>query len=445
MDKKVVESLLLLGKKSTMKHQKLFAIKLEDLPVEVLLKVFNFLELIDLYRCGQVSKRLKSVSLVESLWQKVILLNNTRPEKTTVAINLVEKMLERGCKTLCLKRCKITGGYLDRKEVKARSTLCYYHYKYGKKALKCRRRNSDGISCSMHESWAAKNKNHSCSDDCLLDDYLKIDEKTGSSQFINLDLYQCEFTKGSLETLLSSSHSLKKFSLTERNICLLDNDILHNFYSQNGQTLQTLNLAFTAVLDCYHIKLIVKNCIGLKEVDLSDCRISDYCIHLLVNGLTKNIEKVGLACSNSVTDASIGILVSRCNKIKSLNLAFNYITDNSLTSIKENLEYTLEELDVSGCQNIPHTKLLEMRSMQKLKVLNYFNPRDCNYEDEVVLLSYPKIIENDYEDLKRNLPQLTNNNPWEKWKAWHVGASLYFFERRKHLWEIRGRPGPNWV
>ena len=146
MDKKEVESLLLLGKKSTMKHQKMFAIKLEDLPVEVLLKVFNYLELIDLYRCGQVSKRLKSVSLVESLWQKVILLNDTRPEKTTVSLNLVEKMLDRGCKILCLKRCKITGAYLDRKKGKARSTLCYYHDKYGKKAVKCRKRNADGIS-----------------------------------------------------------------------------------------------------------------------------------------------------------------------------------------------------------------------------------------------------------------------------------------------------------
>ena len=334
MVEKVVESL---AKESTMKHQKLFATELEDLPVEVLLKVFNFLELIDLHRCGQVSKRLKSVSLVESLWQKVILLNNTRPEKTTVSINLLEKMLDRACKTLCLKRCKITGAYL-----------------------------------------------RPIFDDCLLVNYIKIDEKLGPSQLIDLDMYQCEFTNDSLETLLSSSHSLKKLSLTEHNINLLDYDILRTFYSQNGQTLQTLNLAFTHVLDWLHIELIVKCCNGLKEVDLSDCRLSDHCIHLLVNGLTKNIEKVGLACSSSVKDASIRILVSRCNKIQSLNLAFNYITDNSLSSIKENLEYTLEELDVSGCRNISDAKLLEMRSMQKLRVLNCFNPtkaRDCNYED----------------------------------------------------------------
>ena len=371
MGEKVVESL---AKQSTVKHQKLFTIELEDLPVEVLLKVFNFLELLDLNRFGQVSKILKSVSLVESLWQRVILLNNTRPKMTTVSINLVEKIFDRGCKTLSLKRCSITGAYLRH-----------------------------------------------IFDNQLMVNYIKIDEKPDPSQLINLDLYQCEFTNGSLETLLSSSHSLKKLSLTEVNINLIDYDIFHTFYSQNGQTLETLNLAFTHVIDCFHIELLVKNCNGLKEVDLSDCRLSDHCIHLLVNGLTKNIEKVGLACSSSVRDASIRILVSRCNKIKSLNLAFNYITDNSLTSIKKNLEDTLEELDISGCRNIHDTKLFEMRSMPKLKVLNYFIlcARDCNYED-----------------LKKNLPQLTNNNPWEKWKAWHVDSSNSFFERRKRLTEI---------
>ena len=372
MGEKVVESL---AKQSTVKHQKLFTIELEDLPVEVLLKVFNFLELLDLNRFGQVSKILKSVSLVESLWQRVILFNNTRPKMMTVSINLVEKIFDRGCKTLRLKRCSITGAYLRH-----------------------------------------------IFDNQLMVNYIKIDEKPDPSQLINLDLYQCEFTNGSLETLLSSSHSLKKLSLTEVNINLIDYDIFHTFYSQNGQTLETLNLAFTHVIDCFHIELLVKNCNGLKEVDLSDCRLSDHCIHLLVNGLTKNIEKVGLALTSSVSDSSITTLVSRCKKITSLNLAFNYISDNSLTSINRNLKNTLEELDITGCWSITDTKLLEMRSMPKLKVLNYFKKwvrdRNCNYEN-----------------LEKNLPQLTNTNTLEKWNIWHINTSESFFGRRKWLVE----------
>ena len=325
--------------KSTMKQHKLSTIQLDDLPIEVLLNVLNFLELPDINRFGQVSKRLKSASLVDSLWQKIILINKT------MSNNLVEKALDRGCKTLCLKSCRLTEA----------SHLLSTFDKSG----------------------------------------IKEDKNPVSSQLINLDLYNCDFTHGFLQTLLLSSHSLKTFSLTDYNISRFSNSVLRMFYIQNGQTLQTLNLAFTRVVSFEHIELIVKHCTGLKEVDFSDCCLSSLSVNFLVEGITKNIEKFGLAycgLGRSAIDHYINILVSRCNKIKSLNIALNSITDETLTSIMENLKNTLEELDIGTCCNITDSKLLEMKSMPKLKVLNYFNPWDSNYED-----------------LKNNLPQLNYN------------------------------------
>ena len=353
---------------SNRKRQKLSTTQLEDLPVEVLIIVLNFLELPDLNRVGQVSKRLNSICHVESCWQKTILGSNTRPEKTTVPIQLVKKILNRGCRTLSLKRCKLTGG-------------SYLHS--------------------------------------------KADEKLGSSQLINLDMYQCEFPNGFLETLLSSSHSLKTFSLMDHNINRFFfpylSPLINTFYIQNGQTLQILNLAFTQVVSWKHIELIVKNCTGLKEVDFTDCSLSYKALRLLVNGITKNIEKIGLAlcgAGRGGIDGYIKILVSRCNKIKSLNLAMSSsITNKSLTSIMENLKNTLEELDITCCGKITDTKLLEMRSMPKLKVLNYFKKWDPN----------------NYEDLKKNLPQLTNYNPKKKWKGWQerLFMNYSYYEQRK--------------
>ena len=49
--------------------------QLEDLPDEVILNVLNFLELSDLIRCGLVSKRFRSLSFIESLWQKMDISN----------------------------------------------------------------------------------------------------------------------------------------------------------------------------------------------------------------------------------------------------------------------------------------------------------------------------------------------------------------------------------
>lgn len=44
---------------------------------------------------------------------------------------------------------------------KVLSSLCYYHYKYGNKAIKCKKRNAEGISCPMHEKLLARMANRS--------------------------------------------------------------------------------------------------------------------------------------------------------------------------------------------------------------------------------------------------------------------------------------------
>ena len=290
---------------STIKRQKLPPLQLEDLSDEVILNILSFLELPDLNRFSQVSKRLR--------------------------------ILYRSCKNLCIKRCRLTGA-------------------------------------------------------TYLQDWIE-----------NLELYQCDFTYGVLEALMSSSHSLKKFSLTNYTKYNLFHRNLHTFYSRNGKTLRTLNLAFTSILDEKHMDIIVKNCTGLKEVDFSNCHLSSESLNSLVEGITKNIEKVSLASSSSVRDASIRVLVSGCKKIKYLDLSLNSITNHTLINLQKNLKYTLEELDIGECHKITDTKLLQIVSMPKLKVLNCF-----------------KLLEhNVYEDLKKNLPQLTYNNPREKWKGWH--------------------------
>ena len=180
--------------------------------------------------------------------------------------------------------------------------------------------------------------------------------------------------------------------------------------NQSGQTLQTLDLNGTNGIGIYQyflpqdILLIVKNCVSLKEVDFSGCQLFGLCMELLVKNLSPNVEKLALA-SNYPTDEHIIALVSRCKRITSLNLAYtDMLTNNSLTSIMENLKLTLEELYIScraGQQNITFPKFLEMKSMPKLKALNYcFN--NCTNQ----VASYIEMPQEVYEELKKTLPQL---------------------------------------
>ena len=108
---------------------------------------------------------------------------------------------------------------------------------------------------------------------------------------------------------------------------------------QNGRTLQILDLTFMKIrkdpLTSDDIQLIVDNCVNLKEVDFTGCRLSENCVEILVNNISQNVEKLGLDGPGiHAEDKHIVALVSRCKKLTSLNLAYGEkLTDISLTSI----------------------------------------------------------------------------------------------------------------
>ena len=354
---------------------------LEDLPDEVILNVLNFLQLPDLIHCGLVSKRIRSVSFIESLWQKIDILNSDYSMKT-VSIDLVKRIINRGCKSLSLKRCNLTG------KLKCLDFDSNFWTDYDEKIMKMVSQVKNPVvpttpsvlsyaQVSAQTQWIFDSRSD-FSDfeskyrkDRNLAKEIITETKMGGSRLISLDLIQCVVTP-------------YMFPI----IC-----------NQNGQNLQTLDLTFTIIKPC-DLMHIVTNCVGLKEVDFSGCRLSKNCMDLLVNNLSPNVEKLGLgAFGIDAKDKHIVALVSRCNKITSLNLAFRaMLSDVSLTSIMENLRFTLEVLDVDYCQNLTNTKLIEMRSMPQLKVLNYSMPQGH------------------YEKLKMHLPQLTNDNFWrQKW------------------------------
>ena len=72
------------------------------LPDEVILKIFNYLDIIDLIHCGQVSKRFREISQDETL-QKLNL------DEREVPSNFLKLLISRGLKYLSFFRAKAIG------------------------------------------------------------------------------------------------------------------------------------------------------------------------------------------------------------------------------------------------------------------------------------------------------------------------------------------------
>ena len=293
-------------------------LSLEDLPDELIIKVFSSLETRDLICLGQLSTRIRAISHDEQFWKKMNLYLKSIPARfLKIAIN-------NGCKYLSLCPNQVDGNLgLDQA-----SSLIYLKVQQPKRDYRLQ----------MH--------------------FTKFSEFQKSKNF--------------LEELLSSCHSLQKLSM---NSVTLHFDEVYTICNQNGRTLQILNLSGCQIVGSWEFELklvqtIVRSCTNLKEVNFDSTNLAEEAIQYLVENITPSIELLSLNYVVRVSDEHIKILVNRCHQLKTLNLAHTFaISTGSLNAIIENLKPSLERLDVSGTQLINPWNYLDLRAMPKLQIL----------------------------------------------------------------------------
>ena len=75
-----------------------------DLPNEIILKVLSYTEITDVLRCGQVSKRITTISNDKSLFQIVNLSGKY------VTTDFLVTVLKKGCRSLDISNCSLWGN-----------------------------------------------------------------------------------------------------------------------------------------------------------------------------------------------------------------------------------------------------------------------------------------------------------------------------------------------
>ena len=211
--------------------------------------------------------------------------------------------------------------------------------------------------------------------------------KCNASQLKYLDLSLCESSHQVFDDLLSSCHSLEKLALDNQGH--LHNDLVKTMCRQFGATLQVLDLSKCNVnvknmepMSLEIIQLMIDNFSQLKEVNFRDTYLSEQSLDYVSNNLSETTVKVGFSGQRNFINTHVAALVKRCNKLTSLDLSrCDRIANISLDNIIESLKLSLEELNISGT-NIDATKILELQSMSRLKLLICM---DFEFEDIAVL------------------------------------------------------------
>ena len=247
--------------KITKEDQKVLStLQFEDLPNELITHLFSYLNIVDLLKCGQVSKRFRAISNDDNLWPKK--LNLCRKK---VPVGFLQKLLDSGCKYLSLSEAVLEGN-------------------------------------------------------------LNL-TKPSRLKYLNLSSFgQDLFSKKNAETILESCYSLQNLSLSKFQ---LSSKLISITCLQNCKTLKVLDLSKCTFLESDFfedssemgcIRQIVENCTELKELSLHTTNLCLKSIDFLVSNLTSNIEKLDLFDQSLLRYRHVKKLVTRCNKIKKLNV-----------------------------------------------------------------------------------------------------------------------------
>ena len=227
------------SKDLTTSPQTFSTLSLNDVPDEVILRVFSNLEIKDFIRCGQVSKRIRAISQDQSLWLKINLYENK-----SVATGFLEYVLNNGCKYLGLGFTQI--GQIDGESLKCNSSQ-----------LKC-------LDLSFCQS------SRQVFDD-LLSSCHSLEKLSLASQchiMLNKDLVKtmCHQFGATLQVLNVS-----------------------NCYRPNME-----------IMDLEMIQLLIDSFSQLKEVNFGNTYLSEESLDYVCNNLGENIVKLGL-CNQART------------------------------------------------------------------------------------------------------------------------------------------------
>ena len=300
--------------------------KFEALPTEVILHVFSYLKIVDLVKCGQVSKRFSVVSNDEQyLWPKKLNLCYKK-----VPVGFLQKLLESGCEYLSLSEAILKGTL----NLQKTSRLKYL-----------------SLSGCVFE-WNKENPEKMLESNCSLEK-LSLSKFHLSSNLINI-------------ISLQNGKTLRVLDLSKCTFCTNEKNCTHFCLGHSGQWTSITRQSF---------KHILENCTELKELSLNSTKLCEASVDILVSNLTSKIEKLGLFDIPCVGDKHVKTLVTRCKKLTELDLGGETsITRQSLKYVIANLKSTLIRLNLQFTNvKFDLSDFYQMTNMEKLRFFCYDN------------------------------------------------------------------------
>lgn len=282
--------------------------KLNRMSDELILHIFRWLPKFMLARCAQVCRRWKRLSFDETLWRRLDLGGKT------LKPGVVGRVILRGSCVLRLAKAEVAGPIF---------TPQLQH---------------------LPNSLVVRSR----------------------LQF--LDLSMTAIQPQALEEMLGVCSELRKLSLEH---CTMTPAIC-NLIAQNTH-LDTLNLAMCYGLNHTSINAILQGCTRLQSVNLAWTGLTTEDLRMVCRRFPRSLERLNISgCRSTLTDGHVRLIVEQCPGLVELDVSdgtqLTAICVQTIISQLRQVEY----LSFSRCYTVQPDAYLDLKSMQNLRYLDVY-------------------------------------------------------------------------
>ena len=307
-------------------YSELQKINLVNLPNEIILLIFSFMDIGSLIRCAGVSKRMRVICHNNLLWEKFSFKNQKIPAR------FIEEMVIHGCKYINLSYTEILG---DVNIEKTNTSVKYLvldgpgNINFSEQML----RNCQGLTKLSLNNATLNSKLLNAINCCQLTTLNLCSAR-------NISDYE------SLKYILESSKNVKDISFKCANTSIstfppygLSNHLIYCVVNFLASNVVRLSLSGQSHLNDDHVTTLVSRCKQLEELELHSARkITNKSLSAIICQ-AKNIVLLDIACTNIGSEALADLRL--LPKLKKLNCLKRDPEQEEIESVKEKLPHVI--------------------------------------------------------------------------------------------------------
>jgi len=276
---------------------------MESLPNEILVQIFTSLNIQDLARCAQVSKKWRIISKDKKLWLKANLCLNSISGQTIEAI------------------CSHETKYLGLRSATIRGPSCFPE-KNNLKYLdlsRCQNSGENDRDILVELTASCNLEKLSVASLFMSSSFIKSIQQNAPTLKV-LDLTECRgLTPKSIKRIVTKCTGLTELNVQRTH---LDRDSISSLCRYLPKSLEKLNLSFLPVKD-EQVQKLVTRCNNLSELDLSGTQITYDAVPYIIENISHSLVKLSLP--NQVDDLQELIELASMPKLQYLWYNFNMV------------------------------------------------------------------------------------------------------------------------